>query len=133
MSVDRATASLPPVEPEVTEWATEAARSVLLARRGSRLCFGLAIASFLVGLVMAVALFLGYYNADDGSGEFQIRTNSFDVAQALSPILASMTPIGVLLAAGVGLRLMAARFETDLYSVGDPEPDDDPDLDPEGA
>jgi hypothetical protein len=116
----------PPVTPEITEWAMEAARSTRLARTMAKVCFLLAGLSLTVGLIGAITSFL--YVTDQSAFGGPSGETTLALAQASNVLLNGLLPAGLLAAAGAFLRVYAVRFETDLYvndEADDPEGGDD--------
>jgi hypothetical protein len=126
-SEDRTTATSSGVTKDVTEWATESARSTILARQVSSACFWLAGAAVLLGVVIGLAFVWDYAAADEIGASVSLNVRVL-IVQALNPVADALLPAGLLIAAGSALRLMAARFETELYDDDD-DSDDDSDSD----
>lgn len=99
----------------VAEWAVEAARATVGARLASRVAVGLSVFVVVGGVVAAIA---------QASQQW-----SFGAGQAIGSVASTLITTafwaGLLLVAGMLLRLQAARFDLDIADGGSEMPVDE--------
>ena len=103
--------------PDVTtdEWANRTARSLSLAYTASTWLFAGAALALVLAIVGAVALARGVSGTESVTDMFRSGSSApFTISQMASMVLGGLLPAGLLAAAGVALRLQAARFEAEF-------------------
>lgn len=100
-------------DPHSTDgWAVRTAGTLRLARVASTVLLVGAGSSLLFAVVSSVISYSEFFG---GFGELgRLSESRLALSQALQVLLAGLLPAGVLLAAGVAIRLQAARFETEF-------------------
>lgn len=92
-------------------WAQRTEATLRLAQTASKVLLGGAVLSLAVGSLITVVAFTDF---GGGGGFGQPSQWGIAVTQSLQYLLGSFLPAGVLLAAGVAVRIQALRFETEF-------------------
>ena len=96
-------------------WATRTAKSLSLAYTASSCLFAGAAAALLLAVIGAFAVYRGISPGDDLGDVISFGSSSaFTVSQMTTILVGGLLPAGLLGAAGVALRLQAARFEAEF-------------------